>query len=180
MNRTPQRRRPASDRERIREVFLRGRASYVAAQVPALVGIAEVTVRQAIDEGVIAAIPAGGEARIGWEDVVTLGLEHRWTVRTIARALRGLDHSSLPDLVQVRAGRVVLPHYQWQVLRLLAARRAEAEERELTVSDLLEEAVSTAVLAQIDDWESLEASLPGVRGAAAWPSATDMEGVANR
>lgn len=54
-------------------------------------------------------------------------------------------------------------------------RRRPASERER----IREEAVSTAVLAQIDDWESLEASLPGVRGAAAWPSATDREGVAN-
>lgn len=126
--------------------------------------------RQAIDQGAIAAIPDGAEFRIGWEDVVTLGLEHRWTVRTITTALRGRDHPSLPDLVRARAGQVVLPRYQWQVLQVLAARRTKAERRDIAVSDLLEEAVSTAVLSNIDQWEGLEESLPGVRAAHAWPS----------
>jgi hypothetical protein len=167
----PQRRRPPTERERIREVFLGGRASYGAAEVPALLGINEARVRQAIDQGGIAAIADGAETRIAWEDVVTLGLEHRWTVRMITAALRGLDHASLPDLVRVRPGQVVLPRYQWQVLRLLAARRAKAEKRKITVSDLLEEAVSMALLSRIEEWDRLEASLPGVRAAAAWPSA---------
>lgn len=168
MKRT-QRHRPPTDRERIREVFLGGRAWYGAAEVPALLGIHEATVRQAIDQGGIAAIPVGAELRIAWEDVVTLGLEHRWTVRTITAALRGLD--CVPDPVRVRAGQVVLPRYQWQVLRLLAARRAKAEKRDFTMSDLLEEAVSTAVLSNSEDWERLDALLPGVRTAATWPSA---------
>jgi hypothetical protein len=101
---------------------------------------------------------------------LTLGLEHRWTVRMLTAALRGLESAPLPDLVRVRPRQVVRPRYQWQVLQLLAARRAKPEKRDFTVSDLLEEAVSTAVLTQINDWESLEAAFPGVRGAAAWPS----------
>lgn len=125
--------------------------------------------RQAIEQGTVAAIPEGAEVRISREEVVGLGLEHRWTVRTLAAALRGLDAAALPELVRVRPGRIALPRYQWQVLELLAARRAEDGKREITASDLLEEAVSTAILAQIDDWETLEASIPGVREAAAWP-----------
>jgi hypothetical protein len=128
-------------------------------------------VRQAIEQGTITAIPDGPRLRIDWEDVVALGLEHRWTVRMLTAALRGRGGAALPPLVRAVAGRVILPRYQWQILRFLAARRARDERREITASDLLEEAVSLALLAKIDDWEQLEESLPGVRAAAAWPSA---------
>jgi hypothetical protein len=171
MDRMPQRRRRPSEWRRIREVFLGRRASYDSAEVTSLLGIDATAVRQAIDEGTITAVPDGASLRIAWEDVVALGLEHRWTVRTLTAALRGLHGAALPPLVRAVAGRVVLPRHQWQILRFLAARQTRAERREITASDLLEEAVSTALLTRIDDWEPLERSLPGVRAAAAWPSA---------
>jgi hypothetical protein len=61
------------------------------------------------------------------------------------------------------------PRYQWHILRLLAAPKAQDERRQITVSDLVEEAVSSTFLTTIDEWEPFEASLPGVRAAAAWP-----------
>ncbi|HEX6100987.1 MAG TPA: hypothetical protein VF432_32010 [Thermoanaerobaculia bacterium] len=169
----PQRRRLPAEWKRIREVFLHRRPSYGSAEVPALLGIPESTLRQAIEEGTVAAIPSGGgELRIAWEDVVALGLEHRWTYRLLTAALRGRSAAALPPLVRVKRGHVELPDYQWQILRLLAARRAHDERREITASDLLEEAVTTALLTPIDErgWERLDAALPGVR-AAAWPPA---------
>jgi hypothetical protein len=170
VSRTPPRRRAPTERERIREIFLQGRASYGAGEVPEILGLHEAAVRQAIDQGAIAAIPDGAEVRIAWEDVVALGLEHRWTLRMLTAALRGLDGASLPDLVRVRPGQVVLPRYQWQVLHLLAVSRAKTGKRNLTVSDLLEEAISTAFLSNPEDWDRLEELLPGVRAAATWPS----------
>lgn len=160
---------PRSDRKRIRELFLEPRGSYGVAEVCALLQVPESTVQRAIDDLTVAASDAGGEARIGWEDVVALGLEHRWTVRMLSEALRGREAAALPPLVRVAAREVVLPRYQWEVLRLLAERRTREERREITVSDLLEEAVSEALLGRIEDWESLEAALPGVREATAWP-----------
>lgn len=169
----PQRRRLPTEWRRIRDLFRRRRDCYGAGEVAALLGIEEATVRRAILHGEIAARAAGGELRICWEDVVTLGLEHRWTVRTLTAALRGTRRAgdALPRLVRTVPGRIVLPRYQWQILRLLAERRAHSEGREITVSDLLEHAVTTALLMPIDDWEALDAALPGVRAANAWPSA---------
>jgi hypothetical protein len=166
----PQRRRVPIEWKRIRRLFLMPQSSYTAAETSELLGIDDRTVRQAADEGTVTAIPPDGGLRIPWEDVVALGLEQRWTFRMLTEALRGRSGTALPPLVRVVAGRVALPRHQWQVLRHLAERRARLEYREITVDDLLEEAVSTAVLTQIEDWEELEASIPGVREAAAWPS----------
>jgi hypothetical protein len=160
----PQRHRPSPAWKRIRALFGERRAAYAPADVPGLIGIAPSVLQQAVAEGVIepGAVP--------WDDVVALGLEHRWTVRMLTEALRGAGLAALPPLVRTVAGRVVLPRHQWQLLRFLAADRARTEHREITASDLLEEAVSTALLTQIQDWTRLEAALPGVRAAAAWPS----------
>lgn len=167
MNRMPQRRRPTSDETRIRALFVDRRDAYDPADVPALLGIPEAAVRKAIEEGAVSPDAAGA---IPWEDVVALGLEHRWTLRMLTEALRGRDRAALPPLVRAVAGRVVLPRHQWQILRLLAADRTRAERREITASDLLEEAISTVLLTRDSDWERIEAALPGVRAALAWPA----------
>jgi hypothetical protein len=161
----PQRRRrsPSIEWKRIREVFRERRASYDVADVPDLIGIPPATLQNAIAERII------DPGAIAWEDIVALGLEHRWTLRMLTEALRGRDRELLPPLVRVVAGRVVLPRHQWQLLRFLAAERARNEYREITVSDLLEETVSTALLTHDHDWTRIEAALPGVRAAAAWP-----------
>jgi hypothetical protein len=168
----PYRRRTVSDRRRIREVFLRPRAMYSVDEAAGLLRLPASTIRTALENGIVTALEDGGETAIGWEDVVVLGLELRWTPRMLAEALSGRRVHVLPPLVRVAAKRVVLPSYQWKVLRVLAAQKSKEEEREITVSDLLEEAVSTAVLMAIDDWTSLEASQPGLRAAAAWPTET--------
>ena len=168
MNRMPQRRRTSAEWKRIRELFVRRRDAYAPGEAAALAGIPPAAIGKAIAEGIVG--PTAGGA-IPWEDVVALGLEHRWTIRTLTEALQGRDRAALPPLVRAVAGRVVLPRYQWQILHFLAASRTRAERREITASDLLEEAVSTALLTRDQDWERLEAALPGVRAAAAWPSA---------
>ena len=153
----PQRRRRAPEWKRIRGVFRDRRASYDPGEVPARIGIPAAVLEKAIAEGVV----DGGA--VAWGDVVALGLEHRWTVRMLSEALRGRDRAALPPLVRTVAGRVVLPRYQWQLLRFLAAEQARGERREITASDLLEEAVSTALLTRKHDWDRIEAALPGVR-----------------
>lgn len=163
----PQPHGPALEWIRIREVFRDRRASYDAAEVPALIGIRADTLQKAIAEGIVGVTAAGA---IAWEDVVALALEHRWTPRMLTEALRGRELAALPPLVRTVAGRVVLPRHQWQILRFLAAERTRDERREITASDLLEEVVSTSLLTHDHDWTRIEAELPGVRAAAAWPS----------
>ncbi len=160
------RRRAPSERERIRELFLARRPSYTFEETRDLVGVDEEVMRAAIAEGTIEATRTGEALRIAWDDLVVLGLNHRWTYRILTAALRDAGAPLLPPLVQGTPGRVELPRYQWQLLGQLAERRAREERRELTVSDLLEEA-ATEFLARIDDdtW----GSLPGARAAAAWP-----------
>lgn len=121
----------------------------------------------AIAEGTIEAARTGEALLIAWDHVVVLGLNHRWTDRILTAALRDADSPLLPPLVQVMPGRVELPRYQWQILNALAERRGREERRELTVSDLLEEATSELLARMQDDtWDSL----PSTRAAAAWPS----------
>ena len=123
--------------------------------------------RAAIAEGTIEATRTGEALLIAWDDVVVLGLSHRWTYRILTAALRDADAPLLPPLVQVTPGRVELPRYQWQMLGALAERRSREERRALTVSDLLEEATSDLLARTQDDlWDEL----PGMRAAAAWPS----------
>jgi hypothetical protein len=165
----PQRRRSRAEWNRIRELFLGRRASYGVAEVIHLAGISEIAVHEAIDEGTIAPIPCGEETRLAWEDVVALGLEHRWTYRTLTEALRGVRGAPLPQLVRVVPRPVLLPRYQWKILSLVAAQRARTERRDITVSDLVEEAISTAVLTKIEEWQPLASALPGLRAAANWP-----------
>jgi excisionase family DNA binding protein len=169
----PHRRRTASDWRRIREVFLQRRASYGVEEAGDLLRIPGSTVQAAIEEGTITSLELGTKREIGWEDLVVLGLQHRWTPRMLSVALGEGSGDVLPPLVRVVAGRVVLPLYQWKILRALAAQRSKDEEREITASDLIEEAVSTAVLTGIEDWTRLEALQPGIRAAAEWPSGSD-------
>lgn len=157
--------RPAPEWNGIREVFLSGRTSWETVELPALLGIDESTVRQALDDGTLTA--AG--FRVSWEELVAWALQTRWTYRMLTAALQGRDRGRLPPLVRVTRGRIALPRYQWALLRLLAAEKGRAERRELTVSDLLEEAVTTAFVMKIDDWERVERLLPGIRAADAWP-----------
>jgi len=164
------RRTTASDRSHIREVFLRPEEVYGLKQVSGLLRLPDAAIHAAVEQGIVAVLGSGSEAAIGWEDVVMLGLEHRWTPRMFTEALRGPGIHVLPPLVRVRAGRVFLPHYQWKLLRLIAAQRSRSEERDITVSDLIEDAISTAVITKIEDWTTLEASQPGLRAAAEWPA----------
>lgn len=166
----PYRRRTASDWRRIREVFLRRRAVYGVAEVSELLRLPGAAVQEAIETGVVTALSIGNEIALAWEDVVVLGLEHRWTPRMLTEALRGRGMYALPPLVRVSSREVALPSFQWKLLRLIAAERSKAEEREITVSDLVEEAISTALVTRIIDWTALEASQPGLRAATEWPS----------
>lgn len=167
--------RTASDWRRIREIFVRRRAVYGVEEVSELLRIPAAAVQEAIGTGVVTALGTGSDVAIGWEDVVVLGLEHRWTPRMLTEALRGAGIHALPPLIRVLSRRVALPSYQWKLLGLIAARRSQAEEREITVSDLLEEAISTAVVTPIEDWSTLEASQPGLRAAAWWPGEEDAD-----
>lgn len=142
---------------------------YGLEEVSELLRIPGAAVQEAIDTGVVTALGTGSDLAIGWEDVVVLGLEHRWTLRMLTVALRGPGMDVLPPLIRVVSRPVALPSCQWKILRLIAAQRSEAEEREITVSDLIEEAISTAVVTRIEDWSTLEASQPGLRAATGWP-----------
>jgi len=164
------RRTTASDWSHIREVFLRRAAVYGLTEVSGLLRLPDAAIQAAVEQGVVTVLGSGSEAAIAWEDVVMLGLEHRWTPRMFTEALRGRGIQVLPPLVRVTPERVVLPAYQWKILRLTSATRSRSEEREITVSDLIEEAVSTGVIAKIEDWTTLEASQPSLRAAAEWPA----------
>jgi hypothetical protein len=137
--------------------------------VSELLRVPAAAVLDAIETGIITVLGTGSDVAVGWEDVVVLGLEHRWTPRMLTEALRGPGMHALPPLIRVLSRRVSLPSYQWEILRLIAAQRSEAEEREITMSDLIEEAISTAIVTRIEDWTTLEASHPGLRAAARWP-----------
>lgn len=157
--------RPAPEWKGIREVFLSGRTSWDTAELPALLGIDESAVRQALEDGTLGAV----SSCVSWEELVAWALQTRWTYRMLTAALQGRHRGRLPRLARVTRGRIVLPRYQWKLLRHLAAEKARAERREITVSDLLEEAVTTAFVMKIEEWDRLERILPGIHAADAWP-----------
>jgi len=162
--------RSSPDRDRIREVFLKPRAIYAVDEAAALLRMPVQLVENAIAEGAVTSVPLDGGLGLPWADVVVLGMEHRWTYGMLTDALRGRNVPSLPPLVRGVAGRIVLPAYQWKLLRLLSARRARDERRHFTTSDLIEEAIMTAILTTIDDWRGLESAHPGIHAAAEWPA----------
>jgi hypothetical protein len=155
-----------SDRDRIRDLFLRPRAVYALAEAASALGMAPETVREAIAAGTIDAAGEGEELRLAWEEIVTLAVLRRWTPRIISNALPGA--MVLPLAARERR-RVDLPRYMWKLLSILAAERAAAEDRPLTVSDLLEECVYQTHVARITSWTSLDERIPGVTAAAVWP-----------
>ncbi|HYI09739.1 MAG TPA: helix-turn-helix domain-containing protein [Thermoanaerobaculia bacterium] len=132
----------SSDRARIRKLFRAPRPWYGVAEAAEILRMQPPAVREAIAEGSIDAVDHEGQIRIPWEEVVTLGLLVRWTPRMVSRALPAAD---VPPLARSVRGRVELPQYLWDRLALLAEERARAEEREITVSDVLEEVVHHAL-----------------------------------
>lgn len=167
----PQRQR--DERDRIRAIFLNPQTSYSLVKVPDLVGITPEDVLQAVQQGVLSPAQDGDDLRVSWEDVVALGLERRWTLRMLTEALQDDEVPTLPHSIRVVSGRALLPRYQWQLLRWLAAQQSRQESREITPSDLLEEAVDAAMAARGIDWKEVETVIPAIRAALAWPAADD-------
>jgi hypothetical protein len=152
-----------SDRDRIRDLFLRPRAVYGLAEAASALGMVPETVREAIADGTIDAVGEGEELLLAWEEIMTLAVLRRWTPRIISNAL---PDAMVPPLAARERNRVDLPRYMWQLLAVLAAERAAAEDRPLTVSDLIEECVYQTCVAGIT---SLDEQIPGVSVAAEWP-----------
>jgi hypothetical protein len=172
MTRTPHHPIHATDRVRIRELFLRPRPWYRLAEAAEALRMQPEDVRAAIAEGVADAVELEGEIRIPWEEVITLGVLRRWTPRVVSSALPA---EQVPELVRSVRKPIQLPRYLWELLAIVAAERTATEEREVTMSDVIEEAVHHALHAQVTSWKSLEERIPGVCTAAVWPLIWDVE-----
>lgn len=159
-----------SDRARIRRLFLRARPWYGLGEAAGLLAMTVDEVRRAIEDGVIEAVDFDGELRIAWQEVVVLGMLQRWTPRIISTAL---PPQQVPPLARSARRPVHLPRYLWDLLALLARERSTNEDRELTISDLVEEALHHAVLADLESAEEMERQIPGIRKTAAWPLTRD-------
>jgi hypothetical protein len=164
---TPRRRR--TDRARIRHVFLRARPWYGLGEAAEVLAMTEDQVKEAIEDGVIDAVDFEGDPRIAWQELVVLGVLYRWTPRLIATAV---PRQHVPPLARSVRKPIDLPHYLWELLALVTTERTVAEERELTVSDIIEEAIHHALLDKTP--RALEQRLPGIRLAAAWPLIWDV------
>lgn len=129
-------------------------------------------VREAIADGTVDAVKFEGETRILWQEVVTLGVLRRWTPRVVSAAL---PLQRVPSLARSVRRRVDLPRGLWELLALVAEERAAAEEREITVSDVIEEALHHALHAPITSGSSSEERIADLRAAAVWPLIWDVE-----
>lgn len=164
-----------ADLDRIKKLFEQRRPSYSIEEAAALLGIASRRIRHHFNEGTVMPLHLQGEVRIGWAEVVLLGLIHRWSLQLITEAVRGGSAEAiLPPLVQATPGTIVLPRYLWTVLELLAAERQRTQRRAWNAGDVVEEAVRCFFIE--GDWEHLEAQAPGVRAALEWP-ANDVDDV---
>jgi hypothetical protein len=169
MSRSPRHRHgPSADRTRIREVFLRPRPLYAVSDVARVLRFAEDEVRRRIADGSVEAVDREGEPLVPWEELIAAAVDERWTPRLLAEAL---PPRAVPRLARSASGTIVLPLYLWKLLRAVARDLAAAEDRELTVSDLIERAVHREHVEEIRDWQSVEERIPGIRVAAVWPAA---------
>jgi hypothetical protein len=158
-----------NDIDRIKELFEQRRPSYSTNEAAALLGVALSRIQYHFDEGTVTPLHLPDEVRIGWADVVLLGLLHRWTFQLITEAVQGSSAEALlPPLVQATPGTLVLPRYQWTVLDLLASERRRSQGRAWNASDVVEEALRAFFIE--GDWEHLEAQAPGIRAALEWPA----------
>ena len=164
--RVNQRRRPAAERARIRDVFLRPQREYALADVAALLRVPESEVVRRIEDGSIAAVRRGGRRLVPRRELIGVLMAERWTPRLVAEAL---PSRAVPHPARSVAGTVELPGYAWKVLRAMARELSVAENRELTVSDLIERAIHRDYVEEVRDWPSLEEGTPGIRAAAMWP-----------
>lgn len=161
------------DIDLIKELFEERRPSYSIEEAAALTGIASSQIQHHFDEGAVTPLHLPGEVRVGWADVVHLGLIHRWSLQLITEAVRGSSAETLlPPLVRATPGTLVLPRYQWTVLDLLASERQRTQGRPWNASDVAEEALRSFLIE--GDWERLDAQAPGIRAALEWP-ANDLD-----
>lgn len=165
----PTLRRRRTDRARIRHVFLRARPWYGLGETAEVLGMTAESVREAIEDGVIDAVDFEGDLRIAWQELVVLGVLYRWTPRMVNTAV---PRQHVPPLARSVRKPTDLPQYLWKLLDIIATERAAAEEREIAISDVIEEAIHHALLDQ--PLRSLEQRIPGIRLAAAWPLIWDV------
>jgi hypothetical protein len=156
----------STDRERIRELFVKRMPFYVLADVLRLTRSTEAEITVAVDEGSVTPVLGGDAPLFSWDDVVLLALR-RWTPRMIDGALDAVHRDVVPVLNRVKQIAVHLPLYQIRLLHVLAEMRGAGFRGRLNASDILEHEL--VELAMSVDADEIDAEIPGFRAAIHYP-----------
>jgi hypothetical protein len=158
--------RGVTDRELIRELFVKRKPEYSLDDALRLTRSAEAEVSAAIDAGEIEPLRNADGFLLSWDDVAALALR-RWTPRMIDGALDVAHRDAVPRLNRVRQIQVQLPLYQIRLLHVLAEQRRAGFRGRLNASDVLEHELLEAALSA--DADEIEAEIPGFRAALQYP-----------
>ena len=110
----------ATERQRIRTVFLDRAESYPLSEVARLTGIPPSKLRREVRLGYRDAVKVGREWRFAWRQAVHVAME-RWTLAEIQDALGGAAVGVLPPMLALRAVTVRLPEYIVRAFEVIAA-----------------------------------------------------------
>jgi hypothetical protein len=130
--------------------------------------VAQVARMLRLPEAVVAEANGGRTNHpLSWQDVIALGLLHRWTIRMVAEVS---PSGAIPQALATQPGEISLPAYQWAVLAHSAElRRAAGMDPDYGLSDAVEEAVFHYVVSCVGDWRPIEQRCPTAERAAMWP-----------
>lgn len=163
---------PASDKDRIVELYLRREPAYRREDVLRLTTITDADLDRAIADGDVTAEPFRDGEVFAWADVAHLALE-RWTPRMVEAAL-GYASDVIPHLNQHRLIRVSLPIYLIRMLDHLARVASVNVNVPRNASDVIEEQLS--MLAGSLDPTVMEEHIEGFREALHFPRYTPRGG----
>jgi hypothetical protein len=155
-----------TDRELIRELFVKRRPEYSLQDARRLTRSAEEDISAAIEAGEIEPLRRADGVLFSWDDVALLALR-RWTPRMIDGALDISYRDTVPRLNRVRQIQVQLPLYQIRLLHVLAESRRAGFRGRLNASDVLEHELLEAALSA--DADEIEVEIPGFRAALQYP-----------
>lgn len=174
MRRAIQHTPPATDRERIIELFAQRQPAYTRADVTRLLGLTDEEFEQETAGMVFRPEPNDrGMAVFRWEDVAHLALE-RWTPRMIEAALGTIGTMThIPLLNQHRLIRISLPIYLIQYLHHRALHESSLEAPR-NASDIIEAILHNE--ADTAEGRQLEPDIPGFARALEYPYYTPLYG----
>lgn len=154
-----------ADVEKIRELFLRPQLVYTIAEAAALLGTGDGDLRAWVATGELEPL-ADDPERVPWAELVSFAMDF-WSQEVVEDALGADAAEVIPELVRLTELAVRIPRLEVVALERVAARERRSVDSVLA-RELLDFASANAL------W--LDAEVPGVLAALAWPEVSELTG----